>query len=187
MKKVHLFKECESLGWGLWQCPPFLFIIMGLVTIISMLGGAFLTMHYFPEPEVLTIILVSFIAALFLIIGNLVISGFNKLAEASRDKSQFVSIISHQLRTPISIFKWTLESLQHTIKHSDLQNDTDAHILNLLDASDKMVHLVNTLLDVTRIEANTLALQTEDFSLADVLRKQINGFQRYADASHSDV
>jgi len=47
-----------------------------------------------------------------------------------------------------------------------------------------MVHLVNTLLDVTRIEAHTLVLQTENFSLVDILKKQIAGIQRYAEASH---
>jgi len=184
MKKPALFKECSSLGWGIWQCPPFLFLIMGFTTIISMIGAALLTTQYFPDPEVPTIIVVSFIAALFLIVGNAVISGFNKLAEANRLKSQFVSIISHQLRTPISIFKWTLESLQQTIKRPDLHSDTDIQILNLLDASNRMVHLVNTLLDVTRIEAHALVLQTENFSLVDILKKQVTGVQRYAEASH---
>lgn len=184
MRRIAVFRECQSLGWGLWQCPPFLFIVMGFVTIVSMIGAALLASHYFPDPEVPTILVVSFIAVVFLTVGNAIIGGFNKLAEANRIKSQFVSIISHQLRAPVSIFKWTLESLQQTINRPELRNDTDMHVLNLLDASQRMIRLVNTLLDVTRIESHALVLQAEDILLAQTVKKVIQGFQRYADASH---
>lgn len=184
MKRIIVFRECRSLGWGLWQCPPFLFLIMGFVTITSMVAAALLASHYFPDPEIPIILVVSFIAVIFLTVGNAVISGFNKLAEVSRIKSQFVSIISHQLRTPVSIFKWTLESLQQTIKKPELTNETDMYILNLLDASQRMIRLVNTLLDVTRIESRTLVLQYEDVVLSEIVKKLTKEFQRYADASH---
>ena len=187
MKRVNIFGECRTLGWGIWQCPPFLFLIMGFITIVSMVSGSLLASHYFAEPEVPTILISSFIAVLFLIVGNSIIGGFNKLAEANRIKAQFVSIISHQLRTPVSIFKWTLEALQHTIKKPELQNDTDLYMLNLLDASKRMIRLVNTLLDVTRIEAHALVLQLENFSLAQTLQKLILEFQRYAEASHITI
>ena len=187
MKRAHVFDECRNLGWGIWQCPPFLFIVMGFITVVSMLGASLLASHYFPEPEAPTILITSFIATLFLAVGNAIIGGFNKLAEASRIKSQFVSIISHQLRTPISIFKWTLEALAQTVKRPDLRNDSDLYMLNLFDASQRMIRLVNTLLDVTRIEAHTLVLQMEDFSPPDMLDKLIAGFQRYAEASHVTI
>ena len=187
MKHKSVFSECAALGWGIWQCPPFLFLVMGFTTILSMLGSALLVSRYFPDPEAPAIIIASFIAVLFLAVGNAIINGFNKLAEASRIKSQFVSIISHQLRTPISIFKWTLEALQQTVKDPKLSNDTDLYMLNLLDASQRMIRLVNTLLDVTRIEGNNLVLQNEDVSLPPIIKKLIDGFQRYAEASHVSI
>lgn len=177
-------KECSSSGLELWQCPPFLFIVMGFITIISIIGAALASSHYFIDPEAPTIFIVCFITVLFLIIGHAIINGFNKVAEANRIKSQFVSIISHQLRTPVSIFKWTLESLQQTIQKPALRNDTDIYILNLLDASQKMIRLVNTLLDVTRIEARSLKLQPENVVLSQVLKKITDNFNRYAQASH---
>ncbi len=187
MKRVSILGECRNLGWGIWQCPPFLFLIMGCITIVSMLAAALLASHYFQEPEVPTVLIVSFIATIFLIVGHAVIGGFNRLAEASRIKSQFVSIISHQLRTPVSIIKWTLESLQKTLKNPELKNDADLQMLNLMDASQRMIRLVNTLLDVTRIEAHTLVLQPEHFSLSETLKKMIIEFQRYAEASHISI
>ncbi|MEK7083107.1 MAG: HAMP domain-containing sensor histidine kinase [Patescibacteria group bacterium] len=184
MKRIPIIGECYSIGLPLWQCPPVLFITMGFVTIISMVGAALLTSRYFEEPEAPTVIIVSFIGTLFIIIGNAIIHGFSKVAEASRMKSEFVSIISHQMRTPISILKWTLESLQQTIKKPESSNDTDFYILNLQDATQRMVRLVNALLDVTRIESRALILQSEDIHLSDVLEKLVNNFERYAQASH---
>lgn len=184
LTRINIIGECKTLGLGLWECPPFLFLILGCITIISMLGASLLTSRYFEEPELATILTVTFIAILFITVGNSLISGFNKIAEANRMKSQFISIISHQLRTPISIFKWTIESLQYSIKKPELQDDTNHYIINLLDASQKMIRLVNTLLDVTRIEARTLVLQREEVILDALLKKVIDNFTRYAEASH---
>ena len=184
MKRIPIIGECQSIGLPLWQCPPVLFIVMGLITIISMISVALLASRYFEEPEMPTVIIVSFIGTLFLVTGNAIINGFSKVAEASRIKSQFVSIISHQMRTPISILKWTLESLQQTIKKPELQKDTDFYILNLQDANQRMVRLVNTLLDVTRIESRALRLQAEDIRLSDIVKKTIKNLERYAETSH---
>lgn len=184
MKRINILGECRSIGLEIWQCPPFLFIVMGFITIVSMIGTSIITSRYFEEPEMPTIIIVSFIGTLFLIIGNSIIGGFAKVAEASRIKSQFVSIISHQMRTPISIFKWTLELLEQTIEKPELHDEINLYIHNLQDASQRMVRLVNTLLDVMRIEGHTLKLQYEDILLSPLLKKLIEGFRRYAEASH---
>lgn len=184
MKRIPITGECQSIGLPLWQCPPVLFIAMGFITIISMISAALLALRYFEEPEMPTVIIVSFIGTLFLVTGNAIINGFSKVAEASRIKSQFVSIVSHQMRTPISILKWTLESLQQTIQKPELQKDTDSYILNLQDANQRMVRLVNTLLDVTRIESRALILRAEDIRLSDIVKKTIKNFERYAEASH---
>ena len=184
MKQTPIIGECRSIELPLWQCPPILFIVMGFITIVSIIGAALLTSRYFEEPEMPTIVITSFIGVLFLIIGNAIISGFGKVAEASRIKSQFISIISHQMRTPISIFQWTLESLQQNIRKPELQNDTDLNLFSLQEASQRMVRLVNTLLDVTRIESHSLMLQPQDIQLADLVKKLIDNFQRYAETSH---
>lgn len=184
IKRNYVLGECKAIGLDPWQCPPFLFIVMGFITIISMIGASIITSRYFEEPETPTIIIVSFIGGLFLIVGNAIIGGFVKAAEASRIKSQFVSIISHQMRTPISILKWTLELLEQTIQKSEMPDDVHLYIYNLQDASRRMVRLVNTLLDVTRIEGRTLKLQSEDILLSPILEKSIEGFKRYAEASH---
>ena len=62
-------EECQTLRLKFWQCPPFLFLTLGLVTIISMLAVYLLASRYVAEPEVAALIVI-FVAALFLILGN---------------------------------------------------------------------------------------------------------------------
>ena len=183
-KRASMFGECASLGWGLWQCPPFLFIVMGFITIVSIIGASILSYRIFAEPEIPTILITSFIAALFLTVGNFIISGFNKVAESNRVKSQFISIVSHQLRSPVSIFKWTLEALEHAIKNPQMKTETDHYLESLAEATQKMIRIVNTLLDVTRIESHTLSLQKDNVSIADLAKKISKDFSRYAETSH---
>src|SRR3989338_11399901 len=107
--RSDMFSECERVGLRWWQCPPFLFVLMGLLTIVTMVFTAVLTTTYFEDPEMPTVFAVTVVAVLFIIMGNFIIQGFNKIAQANRMKTEFISIASHQLRTPLSVFKWTLD------------------------------------------------------------------------------
>lgn len=80
--------------------------------------------------------------------------------EVDRAKSEFVSLASHQLRTPLSIINWYTEIL--------LDNDVGAvtgkqrkSLSEIYHATQRMVELVNALLNVSRIELGTFIIQRE--------------------------
>ncbi len=69
----------------------------------------------------------------------------------ARSKSEFISIAAHQLRTPLSAIKWVL----HMVINGDLGslNASQKELLsNGYDTNEKMIRLVNDLLNVARIE-----------------------------------
>ena len=72
--------------------------------------------------------------------------------ELERAKSEFVSVASHQLRTPLGISKWYLEEL----KDDDLMNKdpvTAKQYLAIVDENnERLISLINDLLSVSRIE-----------------------------------
>lgn len=138
--------------------------------------------RYTEEPEVAALIVI-FVTALFLVMGNLIIAGFNKVSEANRMKSEFISIVSHQLRSPLSIFKWTLDVIDRESKNGKNHDDLANFMATLRDTTENMIRLVNSLLEVSRIEARTVVLKKERFSLAELTQKVIENFRRYAEAS----
>ncbi|KND48854.1 MAG: two-component system, OmpR family, sensor histidine kinase VicK [Parcubacteria bacterium C7867-005] len=76
---------------------------------------------------------------------------YRALEKADKSKSEFVSIASHQLRTPLSTVKWYVRTLLDSKlgKVSDKQNE---YLSELNNANERMIKLVNTLLDVSKIE-----------------------------------
>lgn len=182
-KKLNIIRECRSMHLSLWQCPPFLFIIMGFINIMAMTGAYALATRFRTEPEVAALVVIM-VSVSILVIGNLIITGFNKIAEANRMKSEFVSIVSHQLRAPLAIFKWTLDLLKQ--KGAAAGNDTlgggPTYIEILQENNEKMVQMVNTLLEVSRIESNHLVLNREPVQLLDITNKTVQSFVQYAEA-----
>lgn len=181
--QLNVFRECRELRWGLWYCPPFLFLILGVITIASILLTYAIASRY-GGPEIV-VVSVTAIAIVFLTLGNLIIAGFNKIAEANRMKSEFISLISHQLRSPLSIFKWTLDVMERGLKNNHTSDHETANFLSTLrSTSESMIRLVNTLLDASRIEADTFLLRKEYFSLKTETQSALNDFRRYAEASN---
>lgn len=180
--QLNPLAECQRLHWKIWQCPPFLFLVMGFITIISMIATYALATRYIDEPE-LAALLVIFITVLFLIIGNIIITGFNRIAETNRLKSEFISLVSHQLRSPLSIFKWTLEAVEGGLSAGKNTDNTN-FFQTLRNTTDNMISLVNSLLEVSRIEAQTFVLREDIFSLEEVVKNIVENFRKYAEASN---
>lgn len=180
LASLDITSECRALNLGLGRCPPFLFLLMGFSTIVSMVATYLIANRYFVEPEI-GALAVSFSAALFFVIGNLIIKGFNAVVDANRSKTEFVSIISHQLGAPLSIFRMTLGLMQRQLKNG-AGEEAGSHLETLTYITDRMIGLVNSLLEVSRIESSRLALRVEPVALEILTQRLIEGFRRYADA-----
>ena len=179
---INVASECRTLKLKLWHCPPFLFFMMGFVTIAAMIGTYIVASRYTDEPRIAALI-VSFVAALFFVVGTMVVKGFNEVVEANRTESEFVSIISHQLGTPLSIFRMTLGLVEKLCAH-DMAHPLTKHIKTLTDTTDNMIALVQSLMEVGRIEAGRLTLKIESFRLDEMTRLMADDLRSYAVANN---
>lgn len=182
---LNIANECRTLKLKIWHCPPVLFLAMGFATVIAMLATYIVASRYTDEPQIAALI-VSFVAALFFVIGNLVVKGFNEVVEANRTESEFVSIISHQLGTPLSIFRMTLGLVEKS-RRGDTARTLGEHLKTLTDTTDNMIALVQSLMEVGRIEAGRLMLESESFRLDEMTRDVAEGMRSYATANNITI
>lgn len=98
--------------------------------------------------------------------------------ELDRMKSSLISTVSHELRTPLAAIK----GYASTLLADDVEWDPGAQreFLNIIsDESDRLTHLVNNLLDLSRMEAGNLRLSLEECQLDELI-------QRAAKQAHLD-
>ena len=104
-----------------------------------------------------------------------------KAAEASRLKSEFLNVISHELRTPLTVMLGNIPLLTNP---RDLPEDPAeiAEISQDIENSGKhLLHLVNDLLDLSKIEADKMNLEREELSSRDVVTDAIAGVKTLAE------
>lgn len=88
--------------------------------------------------------------------------------ELDKAKSEFVSLTSHQLRTPLSAINWYAEML---IKGDagKMTKTQDAYVKEIFEGSKRMGALVNALLDVSRLEIDKLTTQPEPTDVSTII------------------
>jgi signal transduction histidine kinase len=179
LKKLDFMAECRKYGLGFWQCPNSLFLVMGIIIVLAMILTYFIGIRLV-DPEVV-IATVCVVTIILLVIGHSLVNSFARVAEANRMKSEFVSIVSHQLRTPLSALKWSLDLLRG--KRLGEINPKQKEYLDIInDSGIKMIRLVNDLLNVNRIEEGRFVMQAKVFSLNELIEGAVNELKSMASA-----
>lgn len=184
IRKFNIKQEAEDLGVSVWQAPSLLFMFMGLFIILMMLVVYFISQFY-DSPEVL-VISESIVVVVIFSIGNSLIKSIEQIARANKIKSEFVTIASHQLKTPLSQMNWELELLLS--KNKTGLNAKQLEIANTIRQSQEtMARLVNDLLDVARIDQGRLALNKEKMNLLEVIDNVVENNKILAKASNVEI
>jgi PAS domain S-box-containing protein len=80
-------------------------------------------------------------------------------------KSDFVSFATHQLRTPLAGIKWSLELAAREV---NLSEETANFIEDGRESAQRLIDMVNDLLDISRIESGKLKLASKETNLAEL-------------------
>lgn len=91
-------------------------------------------------------------------------------------KSEFVSTVSHDLRSPLTLIRGYATMLQMV---GELNDQQSGYARKIITSVENMSRLVNNLLDLGRIEAG-ITLQLENVNIQDVLDKVVSGLQLQA-------
>jgi PAS domain S-box-containing protein len=88
--------------------------------------------------------------------------------QAEEMKSDFVSFVSHQLRTPLSGVSWMLELAAET---PGLSPDAASYVGEARESANRLIRLVNDLLDISRLESGRLVVQPEHLPMDNLLSR----------------
>ncbi len=89
------------------------------------------------------------------------------LLQAGMAKSQFLANMSHEIRTPLNAVLGMLQLLRKTT----LSARQEDYVVKAHQASQLLLGLLNDVLDLSKIEAGKLQLESHSFSLEDILRE----------------
>ena len=101
------------------------------------------------------------------------------LKELDQAKSEFVSIASHQLRTPMTGIMGYLSMIVGG-DFGKIDASLQKVLESLLDASQRMIRLINLFLDVTKIESGKLVLDKRPAQLEDLIEKELEVLDKLA-------
>jgi signal transduction histidine kinase len=134
-----------------------------------------------------TILIISITSGLVLTIVSIVVVNtllsWNKKLESSnlqlqeKDKMQieFINIAAHELRTPLQPILALTDLLSQGLKDNE-----QLHLLNMISRNAKRLkRLSDDILDITKIESNTLSLNKEQFSLDELILDVIKDFEKH--------
>lgn len=96
--------------------------------------------------------------------------------EVDRAKSEFIAIAAHQLRTPLSIVKWTFRMLLDR-DFGTLNQDQDKVLGDGSGVVENMIKLVSDLLDVARIEEGRFSLKIIPVKIDKVLQEIADAYK----------
>jgi len=185
LNQLNIVTQCHKYGLSFWQCPQFLFLVMGGIIIITGFSAYAIGNRYIADPELVALIVLGLTGILF-IIAFTIVQGFEKLADANRMKSEFISIVSHQLRTPLSNLDWAIELLMSG-RLGKIEDKQTEYFRILKENTSRMGELVKDLLIVSRIETATLPFKEKEVGLTKLIEELILEFKPFTTASNIKV
>jgi PAS domain S-box-containing protein len=160
------FNEAEANGWPLTKQSP-IYVEGDLVTKDG--GALSVGITYAPA--------LSTEGKLLSIVAN--VRDITKFREAEEVKSAFISIISHELRTPVALIKGYVGTLRREDASWDPEVTRES-LAVIEDEADRLTGLIDDLLDASRLQAGALSLKWSQISMVDLVNDIVRRFQTQA-------
>ena len=91
-------------------------------------------------------------------------------------KTDFVALVSHQLKTPVAIVKGYVDNMLLGLA-GKLTSKQREYLNDMRDISTKNYHLVSDLLNVSRIERGVISVDISSFSLTEIIELAVSDYR----------
>jgi len=85
---------------------------------------------------------------------------------ANKAKSAFLANMSHEIRTPMNAILGYSQILKHS---KNIDSGEKSKVDNILKSGDHLLHIINDILDISKIEAGKMELNSADFDLIELI------------------
>jgi PAS domain S-box-containing protein len=115
-----------------------------------------------------------------------VIGDISALQEVERLKAEFLSMVTHDLRGPLSTIKGLSSSM--LMDSGPVDDETTLEYVRTIDEeADRMSELVGNLLDMSRIEADAMSMDPELCHLADITAEAVRRIERSREGGNHKI
>ncbi len=104
------------------------------------------------------------------------VQDITRFKEAEEMKVTFISVISHELKTPVAVIKGYASTLRREDANWDRKTLEDG-LMAIEEESNRLAELIDNLLEVSRIQAGALKIRPEPTSLRPIVEKVTEGFR----------
>lgn len=114
---------------------------------------------------------------------NKLADALGELRAASRGKEDFVNVVSHQFRTPLSVIRWTSELLEDAVRTLIPQESADApleYVLSIRAKSQFLVYILDDIFDVLAIEDGSWNMNKKPSQLWEIVSEAVRTFAKEA-------
>lgn len=118
----------------------------------------------------------SVLATNFNSMADKIVENMDKMKSVDSLRRELIANVSHDLRTPLSILKGYVETMQ--MKADTLADEERDRYLNIIhDSSDKLTKLVGQLFEYSKLEAKQVKPNKEPFSITDLAQDLVANYQ----------
>lgn len=98
-----------------------------------------------------------------------------KERELDKSKDDFISVASHELRTPMTIIKSYLWMLDNN-KAGELNEKQKGYLKKTVTSTERMINLINDMLNISRVEQGRLTFKIKKMNIVPCLKDALTGF-----------
>ncbi len=105
----------------------------------------------------------------------------SSMVRLEKQKDEFLGAASHELKTPVTSIKAYIQLLERTLLQEN--NPIHARMVGKMDQQvNRLTHLINNLLDVTKVQSGRLQFNEDIFNFDDLIREVVEDLQRTSES-----
>ena len=157
------------------------------ILLVNIINLSYILLYPASENIVISIVLLTFIT-IIAIESKILIQQFNKITQKyikerknrekleniNKDKDEFISTISHELRSPMTAIRGYLQLLNIEPQYLKLPKETLAEIEDLYNNTENLNKLIDNLLNSSRIDLGRLYINKKDSPINTIIIKAID-------------